>query len=273
MSDVKSEPPAGPSAPPPSIAPAFAKAGQGKILGGRLPRKSMEIGDNTELSNGSPAIESFIGSSKDDLFITGGVDPKITEQDKRAEVIIGNGGNDTAILKGKREDYVAKMPGVGDYSSDDTRPFPYGSRVIMEHAETGQRTVLIDVARVGFDDPAKDAPVAPGTPLVGALREKISKGGIEFVGTDELRGQAEQGMTLEEKRDARLAATPEARTASDGKIGMTEPEKRAVLDAIAPSHPGIMDYAPVKPPESGPATMDQLLGIHPRPASTAAPTP
>ncbi len=260
-------------------------------------------GENV-LMGTSQGGQSITGSPTDDLIVSGGVtapeSPQLDQYGNQLEYIDGRAGYDTVIMKGSREDFLVSIPGVGEYPEEKRyeedpdyytgRKFLYGSTIHMTDVRSNTTFVLQDVERVGFDGKgygqyffgdgsSGGGEHTPQADVLAYLSENQQSGNVTYTTTDQLRREAESGMTPDEIKDARLASTIEATRAVRGMPGrysdegLAPEQKQQVLDAAAAAHPDIMDYKPNISASTTGHSMDPLLGLDTQPQSAPVAKP
>ncbi len=226
---------------------------------------------------GSPGVDRFRGTQGDDLIISGGTrrNPGDIANPENPEIISGGAGSNIAILPGRREEYVARVPNLGEYDSPSSQSYQgrstlYGSTIILSRTDEngGEQTFHIkDVGRVGFDSTGGSYYDRNREPI-SHIRDGIAAGMIEMHSMDELRASAESGMSHEERRHARLAGTIEAARVVD-ELGLRVTRERIAevtpraMETAGQAHPGIMEQAVQSPATGG--RIDQLLGLEQAP--------
>ena len=217
---------------------------------------------------GSAEADKFIGSERDDIFLTNGTTANNdrTSPDRATETIEGRVGHDTAILPGFREDYRAVLPGPTEYPNaaapawekNDTL---YGKTIILENTQTGGRVLLRDVETVAFDN---------GNPInqkqaARDLGDKIKSGELTAASTQELVLQAQADLSPAERRTAQIAATRECAqaVAADYKLGMGVEAMTAMADdAVKKLDQGgikVEDRKPAEPDAPTAAVTQRML--------------
>lgn len=220
------------------IAPASQDTGRGLLFE-----------DGRNLLRGSEKADMGIGSDYDDVIISGGIESNSNtlESGKGLESIDGNGGFDTLVLPGNREDYHATIPGPGYYPSfagfgDDK--FLYGSRINLEDVH-GNTISLTSVERIAF---AGDAATGHPKDFMQGLEDSIKSGDIPTITTTDLFRQTEMDLSPEELVDARLASTKEAADYLARQNATFADETRLVeilaeaIEVARAAHPDIMSY-------------------------------
>lgn len=232
--------------------------------------------DGVNVLRGTEDPDSITGSSGPDLVMPGGAKPRLGIDVERID---GRGGHDTVILSGQRGDYVASMPEAGDYPNPESkdkpyegRPMLYGRAIRLENVVTREKYLLDNVERIGFDKDGK--PGDHHSEPFNYLKQQNEKGSIEYQTMDQLRAQAENGMSPEEIKKARLASTETAaKSMNEANLSDYKGDQKIALQAAEEKHPDVMNYKPVEPeaPVSG-NKMDTMLGITPA-ARSSSPAP
>lgn len=241
------------------------KAGQTIAANPNHSGPGMAWNNGVATQSGSEGADRFIGSERDDIFLTNGTsantDPN--SPDSTIETIEGRAGHDTAILPGFREDYRAMLPGPAEYPNASAPVWEkndtlYGKSVILENTQTGGRVMVRDVETIVFDN--GNAIKNPKQAAQG-LGDKIAGGEINAVSTQELVLQAQADLSPAERRMAQIAATRECAQAvsSQYQLGMGV----EAMTAMAAEAVQKLDQGGIKVEDRKPAAPD---------APTAAPT-
>jgi len=239
--------------------------------GGPDSRYGVRVDGAVVVLQGNQRANRFTGSNGDDLIVSGGAKSQFSDLTE-TEVINGRGGRDTVILPGRQEEYVASMPGAGEYPSErsgryEGNPTLYGTGIILTRTnpETGyeERLHLQDISRVGFDTSGKYHS-SPPTGAVESVRNGIQDGSITMVTTAELRAAAESGMTSQEIEEAKLAGTLAATRVMDsaGMGGNFEEHQRRAIEAARQANPDITSLRAMDPARNNPTSrLDEMLGL------------
>ncbi len=100
--------------------------------------------------------ESYFSGEKPTIHITAGIDDNSSEKQSFEYVTGYSSGFDAVVLPGRREDYVLKMPDMGDYPKAEAKnawegqPSLYGAAIVLEHVN-GDNIILNGVEMVVFD--------------------------------------------------------------------------------------------------------------------------
>lgn len=143
----------------------------------------------------------------------------------QTETIMGKGEHNTAVLRGRPEDYHITMPANIDEYHDSKKfgkegapvPNQYGDRIKLEDVTTGRPYTLTGIDRVVFV-PYEDTAVSHENNMglfldkseITALEDGIKTGQYPSMTQAEMVAQAESGMSPQEKVDTRLLGSPEA---------------------------------------------------------------
>lgn len=155
--------------------------------------------------------ENFFSGDKPTIHITAGIDDGVDAKQSSESVSGYSSDFDAVILPGRREDYMVKMPDIGDYPSTAAKDIwqnqesLYGSALILEHVN-GDTISLRGVEMIVFDHENSLAGQKPKK-LFDEYEKQVEKGGVSFYPATEMFKELEAGMMPEEVLRGKIAAS------------------------------------------------------------------